>query len=727
MDNNKLFSRISDELEVKFEQVKETVNLLDDGNTIPFIARYRKEVTGGLDETQLRDIEERLEYLRGLEQRKEEVIRLIDEQDKLTDELEQKIKTAGILQEVEDLYRPYKQKRQTRATKAREKGLEPLAELIWEQEIATGAIKQYGEQYIDQDKGLETIDDVYQGARDIIAELISDDANIRKKVRSISFEKGLVVSSCKDKALDENNKYEIYYDYKEAVNSLPPHRILAINRGEAEEIIQVKVDVPEEEIVDYISKKVISNKDTLFIDQILTALKDGYKRLIAPSIEREIRNKLTEKAEEHAIEVFSRNLKPKLLQPPLKGKVIMGIDPGFRTGSKVCVIDQTGKLLATKTIYPHPPQNQINKAKDEVIKLVKQFNLNSIAIGNGTASRETESFIADIISDIKEMDKEKKLNYAIVDEAGASVYSASKTAIEEFPELDVSMRGAVSIARRLQDPLAELVKIEPKSIGVGLYQHDVNQKRLDESLADVVESAVNYVGVDLNTASNSLLEYVAGINSGVARNIISYREEKGSFATREELKNVYRLGAKTYKQAAGFLRITDGEDPLAATPIHPESYPQTRQLLHELDFTVNDIQDKEILKEIRNCLNKLNIKEKAEELQIGVPTLDDIITALKQPGRDPRAELSKPIFRTDVLKFEDLKADMILQGTVRNVVDFGAFVDIGVKEDGLVHISEMSYDYVKDPLNVVKVGDTIKVKILEVDERRKRISLTMKL
>lgn len=721
--DNKMAKIIADELGLKIKQIEGTVNLLDDGNTVPFIARYRKEITGGLDETKIREVKERIDYLRNLEERKEEVIRLIDEQDKLTEELESKIRDAKILQEVEDLYRPYKQKRQTRATKAKEMGLEPLAELIWHGDLDEEGFDKASINFFNPEFELETKEDILQGARDIIAEWVSDNAEIRKEIRKITLSQGKIESKCKDEESDQEGKYEIYYEYSEPVKKIPPHRILALNRGEKEEVIGVKVVAPEEKIVTMIKKDVIETGYSSFCkEQLNLAIEDSYKRLIGPSIEREVRSSLTEKAEDHAIQVFSRNLRALLLQPPLRGKVVMGIDPGYRTGSKVCVVDPTGKLLDTLTIYPHAPQNKIEEAKKLIIKLINSYQVDSVAIGNGTASRETEFFIAEIINEI-----EREVNYTIVNEAGASVYSASDIAREEFPELDVSMRGAISIARRLQDPLAELVKIEPRSIGVGLYQHDINTTRLEESLSQVVESAVNFVGVDLNTASPSLLQYVAGVNSSVAKNIVKYREENGSFKKREELNNVYRLGAKTFTQAAGFLRLRSDMDPLANTPIHPESYKATERLLDDLGYTPVDILDKSKLESLNEDLNSLDLKSKSKELNIGLPTLKDIVSALKKPGRDPRDELPKPIFRTDVLKLEDLKPEMILQGTVRNVVDFGAFVDIGVKEDGLIHISELSYDYVEDPLEVVEVGDIVKVKILEVDQRRKRISLTMKL
>ena len=712
-----IISRIANNNNFKKNQVKAAVDLLDDGNTIPFIARYRKEMTGNLDEEELRLIEERLDYIRKLNKRKEEVIRLIDEQDKLTEELEEKIKKAEILQEVEDLYRPYKQKKQTRATKAKEKGLEPLAEIIWEQKKDLN-LKELSKNYIDPEKELNTADEVLQGANDIIAEWISDNAEIRKKIREISFNKGSISSTLQDEELDEKEKYKMYYDYKESVSDIPPHRILALNRGEKEEKLKVKIEVREEKVYNYIENKVIINNSP-FKENLIEIIKDAYKRLIFPSIEREVRNKLTDKAEEHAIEVFGKNLRSLLLQPPYKDEKVVAIDPGFRTGSKVCAVDETGKLLDTATIYPHPPQNEKEKAKKTIKNIVNKHNVNTIAIGSGTASRETEFFISELI------DEGEDINYIIVNEDGASVYSASKLAREEFPELDVAMRGAVSIARRLQDPLAELVKIDPKSIGVGLYQHDVDEKKLNESLENVVESAVNYVGVNLNTASPSLLQYVAGINSSVAENIVEKRKEEGSYNKRSELKDVYGLGPKTFKQAAGFIRIFSSEDPLARTPIHPESYKSTEILLKDLGFTVDDIKNEEKLIELKEKFSEIDLRKKAKKISVGLPTLKDIIKSLKKPGRDPRPELSAANLRDDILKLEDLKSDMILEGTVRNVVDFGAFVDIGVKEDGLVHISEMSSNYVKDPMEIVQVGDIIKVKILEIDKKRKRIALSM--
>ncbi len=712
---------IATEFDLKVKQIKSTIELLDDGNTVPFIARYRKEATGGLNEEEIRKIEERAGYLRNLDERKEEVIRLIAEQGKLDDELAEKIKNAEILQEVEDLYRPYKQKRQTRATKAKEKGLEPLAEIMWAQDLQEGDRAGIAEDYLDPEKELTTVEDVLQGARDIIAEWVSDDADIRKKIREITFTRGLISSELKDEKLDEEKKYKIYYEYKESVNKIPPHRILAINRGEKEEILSISVKVPVDKILSFINDEIIEGF-SIFQEDLATAIEDAYKRLIGPSIEREVRNDLTERAEEHAVEVFGDNLRSLLLQPPLRGHIVMGIDPAFRTGCKVCVVDERGKLLTIDTIYPHPPQKKLKEAREIVLELVNKYNVNSIAIGNGTASRETEVFVADIIKE-----KNIELRYIIVNEAGASVYSASEVARKEFPELDVSMRGAVSIARRLQDPLAELVKISPHHIGVGLYQHDINENRLRDSLTDVVVSVVNYVGVDINTASPSLLQYVAGINSNVAGNIVEYREENDGFKTREELKGVYRLGQKTFQQAAGFIRIFAGDDPLAITPIHPESYKETEKLLEGLGYQLQDLFVKEKITELREKLDKISLSEKAEELALGLLTLKDIIEALKKPGRDPRDELPRPVFREDILKLEDLKKDMILKGTVRNVVDFGAFVDIGVKEDGLVHISEMSYEYVEDPRNFLQVGDIVRVKILNIDRERKRIALSLKL
>ncbi len=715
-----IYQRLTEELNLKLSQIERTVNLLDEGNTIPFIARYRKEMTGSLDEEQIRNLSDRLNYLRNLESRKEEVIRLIAEQEKLTPELEEAIRSAEVLQEVEDLYLPYKKKRMTRAIKAKERGLEPLALIIWAQELTSGDVETLALEYVDPEKELENVDDVLQGAMDIIAEMISDSADFRKFIRKYTFDEGILQTESKT---DEITKFEMYYDYKEAVKKIPPHRTLAVNRGEKEEVLKVKVIAPVERIVAELEKKVITNSQSIFLSLLKKAISDSYNRLIAPSIEREVRNHLTEKAEEHAFEIFKTNLRNLLLQSPVRGQIVMGIDPGFRTGSKVIIVDETGKLLEIKTIYPHPPQKQLEKSKDILKQMIARHNVNIITIGNGTASRETEQMTADLINEISE-----KVQYLVVSEAGASVYSASKVAREEFPDLDVSIRGSVSIARRLQDPLAELVKIDPKSIGVGMYQHDVNQTSLGESLSAVVESAVNYVGVDLGTASPQLLKYVSGISASVAKNIVKYREENGKFSSRKELLKVARFGQKTFVQAAGFLRIPDSKkDPFSNTPIHPESYDLAEKMLLEVGFKPVDLLEREKLALIREAIKELSIADLAEKLEAGLPTMQDIAQVLMRPGRDPREELQKPLFRTDVLTLEDLEPEMELQGTIRNVVPFGAFVDIGVKEDGLVHISELSHNYVKDPLDVVRVGDIVKVKVLSVDMKRGRISLTMKL
>ncbi|MFW5996247.1 MAG: Tex family protein [Halanaerobiaceae bacterium] len=718
MDKESLINDIANGLGMPVKQVRNTVKLLDNDNTVPFIARYRKEMTGNLDEEEIREIKERLEYLCRLEKRKEEVIRLIDKQNKLTAEVEKKIKGSSLLQEVEDLYRPYKQRKRTRAAKARDKGLEPLAELIYKQRNISCKLEEVARDYLAPNEDINTVGEALAGAGDIIAEWISDSPEIRKTVRKLTFEEGKLESNQREEIQDQAKKYQMYYDFSEQVKNIPPHRILALNRGEKEEVLRVKVVAPEEKIINFIKQKII-DKD-VFCDLLQEVIKDSYNRLIAPSIAREIRNKLTEKAEDHALEVFGQNLRSILLQPPLKDKVIMGIDPGFRTGCKVCVIDRTGKLLKTLAIYPHPPQGKKKEAEEIINNLIEELDIEAIAIGNGTACRETEYFISRIIRSREE------LKYTIVSEAGASVYSASEVARREFPELDVSIRGAVSIARRLQDPMAELVKIDPESIGVGLYQHDVDSKKLGESLTGVVESAVNYVGVDLNTASARLLEYVSGINSRVAEKIVEKRDERGEFKEREELKNVYGVGPKTYKLAAGFVRIFSRRDPLARTPIHPESYAETEKLIRGLGYDVQALTDEKMVSELRSKLREVDIEEKSCKLGLGVATLTDIVRALKRPGRDPRQGLPGPVFRSDVLKMEDLEEGMVLPGTVRNVVDFGAFVDIGVKKDGLVHISELSQDYVEDPLEIVRAGDVIEVEILNVEIQRGRISLRMK-
>lgn len=710
--------RLVEEFKLKKFQVENTVGLIDEGNTIPFIARYRKEQTGELSDVVLRDLYERLTYLRNLENRQMEVIRLIEEQGNLTEELKKEILASETLQRIEDLYRPYRPKRRTRATIAKEKGLEPLANVILSQEINSGNLEDIGEPYIDEEKGVTTVEEAYQGAMDIIAEIVSDNAEFRELIRNIVFDKGILVTNAVDK--ETKSVYEMYYDYKEPVKAVANHRVLAINRGEKEKFLRVKVDSPDDNIIDILKSKVVVNYKAITTPYLLSSIEDGYKRLIFPSIEREIRNTLTERAEEQAIKVFGQNLKPLLMQAPVKGKVVMGFDPAFRTGCKIAVVDETGKLLDHTTVYPTEPQNKVEEAKKELIELIKKHSVDIIAIGNGTASRESEMIVADMLKDLN-----KKVYYTIVSEAGASVYSASKIANEEYPDINVSIRGAISIGKRLQDPLAELVKIDPKSVGVGQYQHDINQGKLDETLRGVVEDCVNNVGVDLNTASVSLLSYVSGISAGVAKNIVKHREEIGKFNDRKELLKIKRLGEATFVQCAGFLRISNGDNPLDNTGVHPESYEVALKLINKLGFSEEDIKAGK-LKEIDSIVNEKNIVEFAKELQIGVPTLRDIFKELKKPGRDPREEMPKPVFRTDVLKMEDLKPDMILTGTVRNVVDFGAFVDIGVKQDGLVHISHLSNKFVKNPMDVVSVGDIVNVKILDVDIEKGRIGLSMK-
>ena len=712
---NHLITTIAQELGLETDQVARTVQLLDEGNTVPFIARYRKEMTGGLDEEQLRTIQARLKYLRHLEERKETVLKSIAEQGKLTPELEAKIRAAMVLQEVEDLYLPYKPKRRTRATIARERGLEPLAELILAQEITEGALDEFAQDYLSEE--VPTVEEAYAGARDIVAEVISEDADLRKAVRERTLDKGLLVCTVADASLDPQGKYQLYYEYAEPLKAIPPHRLLAINRGEKEGVLKVKLEAPTDEIVADILSRYVKNERSIFASQVREAAIDGYQRLIAPSIERELRNARTDEADDHAIKVFATNLRNLLLQPPLRGKRVMGIDPGYRTGCKVALVDETGKFLGGTTIYPHEPQKQWNEARELLVNLVIRGNVDVIAIGNGTASRETEALVAEVIA------QAGRGVYVIVNEAGASVYSASPLAREELPDMDVSMRGAVSIARRLQDPLAELVKIEPRSIGVGLYQHDVDQKKLAEALDAVVESAVNYVGVDLNTASPALLQYVSGINKRTAKAIVKYRDEHGPFKSRQELKKVKGIGEKVFEQSAGFLKIPDGENPLDNTFIHPESYPVVENL-----FALMGVRGDEpdLVQRVKAFRAENDLAELAEVLEVGLPTLTDIFDNLIKPGRDPRDELPKPILRSDVLKMEDLREGMILEGTVRNVVDFGAFVDIGVKQDGLVHVSEMADRYVKNPHEVVSVGDVVKVKVISVDVERGRIGLSMR-
>lgn len=713
-----ILKKIAEELEVKASQVEAAVKLIDEGCTIPFIARYRKEVTGSLNDEQLRNLDERLRYLRNLEDRKEQVLASIEEQGKLTDELKEKILAAETMVLVEDLYRPYKQKRRTRATIAKEKGLEPLAEYIMAQN-ATEDITVAARDYISAEEGKEVADEqeAIDGALDIIAEQISDVADYRTYIRDITMKEGKIVSVAKDEKAE--SVYENYYDFSEAIATIPGHRILAINRGEAEKFLTVKIEAPEERIERYLEKNIITSDNEYTTPYIKDAIKDAYDRLIAPAIDREIRNILTDTAEDGAIKVFGKNLEQLLLQPPIAGKVVLGWDPAFRTGCKLAVVDPTGKVLDTKVIYPTMPHNKVAEAKAEVKKLIDKYGITLISCGNGTASRESEQIIADMI---KEMNL-TNVDYVITNEAGASVYSASKLATEEFPDFDVAQRSAVSIARRVQDPLAELVKIDPKSIGVGQYQHDCNQKKLSETLTGVVEDSVNKVGVDLNTASASLLEYISGISKAVAKNIVDYRETNGRFTNRKQLLKVAKLGPKAFEQCAGFMRISGGDNPLDATSVHPESYEAATKLLELLGYDINSISSGELI----GLKSKIkDMKEMTEKLGIGQVTLEDIVKELEKPGRDPREEMPKPILRKDVLDMKDLTPGMILKGTVRNVIDFGAFVDIGVHQDGLVHISQMCADRrVEHPLDVVSVGDIVDVRVMEVDVPKARISLSM--
>ncbi|ANS73526.1 RNA-binding transcriptional accessory protein [Paenibacillus yonginensis] len=713
-EQEQIVRQVSRELNLTLKQVRTTISLLDEGNTIPFIARYRKEMTGELDENQLRSIEERNQYLRGLAERKREVIRIIDEQGKLTGELAESIRQAVKLQEVEDLYRPFRQKRKTRASVAKEKGLEPLAEWLLSQP-AKGDPAAQAAAYVDADKGVATAEEALQGAMDILAEQFADDAKIRAWIRRYTMDHALIVSEAKD--AEQESVYEMYYNYRELAKKMPPHRILAINRGERENVLKIGLEVQAEPVHAFMTKQIMKGSSATAA-LLQTAIEDAYKRLIAPSIERELRGELTEKAEAQAISIFSANLRSLLLQPPVKGKTVLGVDPAYRTGCKLAVVDDTGKLLEVAVTYPTPPNNKKKEASAKFHELIDRYGINLIAIGNGTASRETEQFVAEVIAERKQ----DELAYLIVNEAGASVYSASKLAQEEFPELDVAERSAASIARRLQDPLAELVKIEPKAIGVGQYQHDVSQKHLDESLKVVVESAVNHVGVDVNTASSALLSYVSGVNATIAKNIVKFREENGKFTSRKMLQKVPRLGAKTFEQCVGFMRIGGGENPLDYTPIHPESYDVVNRLFAELGLSIDQLGTKELA----DRLAAVNVDELAAKLEVGAPTLRDIVDSLVRPGRDPREELPAPIFRKDVLKLEDLVPGMELQGTVRNVIDFGAFVDIGVKNDGLVHISQLSSGYVKHPMDVVSVGDNVTVWVLNVDEKKGRVGLTMR-
>ena len=714
--------QIAEELNIKESQVEKTVALIDEGNTIPFIARYRKEVTGGLSDETLRDLGERLTYLRNLETRKQEVVNSIESQGKLTDEIVIALQIAKTLAEVEDIYRPYKQKKRTRATIAKEKGLEPLANIIYVQQEKT-PIYDIAKEYLNEEKEVNSVEEAIAGALDIIAENISDNAEYRKQIKRLTYKDGIIETKAAKE--DEKSNYEMYYDFSEKVNRIPSHRILAINRGEKEEFLKVKITKPEEKILEIMEKDIIKG-NTQFTEMLKNTILDSWKRLIEPSIEREIRSDLTEKAEEQAIKVFGQNAKQLLLGAPLLGLTVIGFDPAYRTGCKIAVIDETGKLLDTTTIYPTEPQNDVEGAKKVLINLIAKYNVDMFAIGNGTASRESEMFVADVIKEVKEK-YGKEVHYAIVSEAGASVYSASKLATEEYPDINVSLRGAISIARRLQDPLAELVKIEPKAIGVGQYQHDVDQKKLGESLTGVVEDAVNKVGVDVNTATPSLLSYVSGINKTIANNIVKYRDENGKLKERKELLKVPKLGKVAFEQCAGFIRVFNGKNPLEITSVHPESYEVAESLLKSIGYKKEDLLNKDSLKEIKEKLARVNVEKTSKELQVGSMTLKDIIDELSKPGRDPREEMPKPVLRSDVLKFEDLREGQILTGTVRNVIDFGAFVDVGVKHDGLVHISEMSDKFVKNPSEIVSVGDVVKVKVIAIDMERQKVKLSMKI
>lgn len=711
MDINKI---LKEEFNLRDSQVENTIKLIDEGNTIPFIARYRKEMTGEMSDVILRAFYDKLVYLRNLQSRKDDVQRIIDEQGKLTDEILKNIKLAKTLQEVEDIYAPYKQKKRTRATIAKEKGLENLAIAILNDKVD---INLECKKYIDKEKEVNSEEDALKGAKDIIAELVSEDAKLRKYIRELALREG-VISSKNSK--DEKSVYDMYYEFSESVKTIAPHRVLAINRGEKEEYLKAKLEINNEKVINHIVDIYVNKNNQINKEEIISAIEDSYKRLIFPSIEREIRNHLTDLAHERAISVFGQNVKSLLLQPPVKDKVVMGFDPAYRTGCKIAVVDKNGKLLDYTTVYPTKPQNDVDGAKKTLKGLIEKYNIDIISIGNGTASRESEQFVSEMIGEIN-----GNVQYTIVSEAGASVYSASELANEEHPDINVSIRGAISIARRLQDPLAELVKIDPKSIGVGQYQHDLNKKRLEEVLSGVVEDAVNSVGVDLNTASYSLLEHVAGISKTIAKNIIEYREENGDFTSRAQIKKVKRLGPQAFTQCAGFMRITNSKNPLDNTGVHPESYDTCKSLLETLGYSLNDLKNRNV-DEIDSKIADIGINKLSEELEVGIVTLKDIISEIKKPGRDPREEGIKPVLRTDVLKIEDIKEGMVLKGTVRNVVDFGAFVDIGIKNDGLVHKSQMSNKFVKDPMTVVTVGDVIDVKVIGIDLKTQKVSLTMK-
>jgi len=706
---------ISRELKISQKSVQQVIDLLQEGNTVPFIARYRKEMTGSMDEVQIREVMNRWNYLENLQKRKEEVIRIIEEQGKLTGDLQAAIIKADKLQTVEDLYRPFKQKRRTKATIAKERGLEPLAEWIVTLP-KSGSVEEIAMQYVNEEKEVFTVADAVDGAKDIIAEWISDDASIRQWIRATTFKFGSIHSVVRNEEKDEKRVYENYYEYDEPLQKIVPHRVLALNRGEKEEVLRVAIKIDQERILSYIERQKLTVPYSIVANIVKESIEDAYKRLIQPSIEREIRAELTEKAEDRAIHIFAENLKNLLLQPPLKGKVVLGLDPAYRTGCKLAVVNETGKMVKIAVVYPHPPVSKREEAKRVMKTIIKEYCVEVVAIGNGTASRESEQFVVEVLKELNE-----NIHYIIVNEAGASVYSASDLAREEFPNLQVEERSAVSIARRLQDPLAELVKIDPKSVGVGQYQHDVSQKKLNESLTFVVETAVNQVGVNVNTASSSLLQYVAGLSKVVANNIVKQREEEGAFQSRAQLKKIPRLGAKTYEQCIGFLRIPNGKDPLDGTAIHPENYEIVKQLLLKLQFTSKDTGTAAL----RDALEKVEITSLAKELEIGEITLKDIIDSLMKPGRDPRDELPKPLLKQDILKMEDLSKGMELQGTVRNVVDFGAFVDIGVKQDGLVHKSKLTNSFVKHPLDVVSVGDVVTVWVDDIDLKKQRVALTM--
>ena len=708
---------LKQEFSLKDEQINNTIKLIDEGNTIPFIARYRKEMTGEMSDVLLRQFNDRLTYLRNLETRREDVKRIIDEQGKLTEDIEKSLLNAKTLQEVEDIYAPFKQKKRTRATIAKEKGLEELALLILEKNINN--IDEEASKYINEEKEVKSIEEALKGAKDIIAEIVSDNAEVRKHIRENALKYGVIVTK---NAKDEKSVYDMYYDFSESVKSMASHRVLAINRGEKEDFLKVKLEIDNDRNLNCIERQYVNKNNFKNKEVIMSSIEDSYKRLIFPSIEREVRNHLTEQAQERAINVFGENIKNLLLQPPLKGKVVMGFDPGYVNGCKIAVVDENGKFLDEAIVYPHKPQGKEEHAKKTLKKLIEKYNIDVIAIGNGTASRESEKLISELI---KEMDV--RTQYIIVNEAGASIYSASELAAEEHPDINVSIRGAISIGRRLQDPLAELVKIDPESIGVGQYQHDLNKKRLKEVLDGVVEDSVNRVGLDLNTASYSLLERISGISKAVAKNIISYREENGSFTSRTELKKVKRLGPQAFVQCAGFMRISDGKNPLDNTGVHPESYDICKNMLNMIGFSLDDVKNKNI-SDIDERVNKIGLKKISEDLGIGEVTLKDIILEIKKPGRDPREEDGiKPILRTDVLKIDDIKEGMILKGTVRNVVDFGVFVDIGIKNDGLVHKSQMSNRFVKDPMEIASVGDIVDVKVIGIDLDKQRVSLSMKI